>query len=363
MDQTDAEPTACSPTRRTRLGDLHVKTSDDHRAKIPEAMGRRAPACAGWDLRTGARQQRAAAEQLAIAQSCDQWGNNPPTQRGLLSALTPHPDVSPSSQDPGVPLARTALPVHVGRASTVSSFAPSSLDEENHETMVPRKESSRLRIARAFSPPRAFPYVSLRRSATGEKRAPVVRRETPGRPTPSSPAPSTPTSAHRRSMLRDVQPPRRSSWRRSASRIARQALRAPPPPPLAGMIVIGVDDVVLVALLPRTFGAHLPCRDGAMIASRRPRAPCSTRAPPGRLLDASAGGAVRVVVLEELFPPSPPGRVRRTARRAFASSDVVSESDRIAASCRCRRRHRRLDDRAASRPRDAARRRRLRARS
>ena len=85
----------------------------------------------GRDLRTGARQQRAAAEQLAIAQSCDQWGNNPPTQRGLLSALTPHPDVSPSSQDPGFP--PRGRPAG-GGASTVSSFAPSSLDEKNHET-------------------------------------------------------------------------------------------------------------------------------------------------------------------------------------------------------------------------------------
>ena len=49
----------------------------------------------GRDLRSGARHQRAAAEQLAIAQSCDQRGNNPPTQRGLLLTLTPHPNHTP----------------------------------------------------------------------------------------------------------------------------------------------------------------------------------------------------------------------------------------------------------------------------
>ena len=48
VDQTDAEPTACSPTRRTRLGILHVKTSDDHRAKIPGQWGgERQPSRAG----------------------------------------------------------------------------------------------------------------------------------------------------------------------------------------------------------------------------------------------------------------------------------------------------------------------------
>ena len=48
VDQTDAEPTACSPTRRTRLGILHVKTCDDHRAKIPGQWGgERQPSRAG----------------------------------------------------------------------------------------------------------------------------------------------------------------------------------------------------------------------------------------------------------------------------------------------------------------------------
>jgi hypothetical protein len=109
----------------------------------------------GRDLRSGARQQRAAAEQLAIAQSCDQWGNNPPTQRGLLSALTPHPDPSLASQGKAprasspsrrIPSRSSSPPRR--RASTVSSFAPSPFDKKNQSSAVTRV-TTRVTLARA----------------------------------------------------------------------------------------------------------------------------------------------------------------------------------------------------------------------
>ena len=53
--------------------------------------GERQPSRAGPSV---GRSATSAAEQLAIAQSCDQRGNNPPTQRGLLSTLTSTPQLT-----------------------------------------------------------------------------------------------------------------------------------------------------------------------------------------------------------------------------------------------------------------------------
>ena len=80
----------------SRLVELLSRTDEDHRAKIPgQCGGERQPSRAGPSVR---RSATSAAEQLAIAQSCDQRGNNPPTQRGLLSTLTS----TPQPQNPQV---------------------------------------------------------------------------------------------------------------------------------------------------------------------------------------------------------------------------------------------------------------------
>ena len=76
----------------SRLVELLSRTDEDHRAKIPgQCGGERQPSRAGPSVR---RSATSAAEQLAIAQSCDQRGNNPPTQRGLLSTLTSTPQLT-----------------------------------------------------------------------------------------------------------------------------------------------------------------------------------------------------------------------------------------------------------------------------
>ena len=73
----------------SRLVELLSRNDEDHRAKIPgQCGGERQPSRAGPSV---GRAATSAAEQLAIAQSCDQRGNNPPTQRGLLSTLTSTP--------------------------------------------------------------------------------------------------------------------------------------------------------------------------------------------------------------------------------------------------------------------------------
>ena len=75
----------------SRLVELLSQTDEDHRAKIPgQRGGERQPSRAGPSV---GRSATSAAEQLAIAQSCDQRGNNPPTQRGLLSTLTSTPQL------------------------------------------------------------------------------------------------------------------------------------------------------------------------------------------------------------------------------------------------------------------------------
>ena len=76
----------------SRLVELLSRTDEDHRAKIPgQCGGERQPSRAGPSV---GRSATSAAEQLAIAQSCDQRGNNPPTQRGLLSTLTSTPQLT-----------------------------------------------------------------------------------------------------------------------------------------------------------------------------------------------------------------------------------------------------------------------------
>ena len=76
----------------SRLVELLSQTDEDHRAKIPgQCGGERQPSRAGPSV---GRSATSAAEQLAIAQSCDQRGNNPPTQRGLLSTLTSTPQLT-----------------------------------------------------------------------------------------------------------------------------------------------------------------------------------------------------------------------------------------------------------------------------
>ena len=76
----------------SRLVELLSQTDEDHRAKIPgQRGGERQPSRAGPSV---GRSATSAAEQLAIAQSCDQRGNNPPTQRGLLSTLTSTPQLT-----------------------------------------------------------------------------------------------------------------------------------------------------------------------------------------------------------------------------------------------------------------------------
>ena len=78
---------------------MGLERGRDRFSKTKTITGRKSPGNgaesagpSGRDLRPGSD----AAEQLAIAQSCDQRGYNAPTQRGLLSALTPTP--TPTSQ-------------------------------------------------------------------------------------------------------------------------------------------------------------------------------------------------------------------------------------------------------------------------
>ena len=78
---------------------MGLERGRDRFSKTKTITGRKSPGNgaesagpSGRDLRPGSD----AAEQLAIAQSCYQRGYNAPTQRGLLSALTPTP--TPTSQ-------------------------------------------------------------------------------------------------------------------------------------------------------------------------------------------------------------------------------------------------------------------------
>lgn len=88
------------PVRAARSARLSgLERGRDRFSKTKTITGRKSPGNgaesagpSGRDLRPGSD----AAEQLAIAQSCDQRGYNAPTQRGLLSALTPTP--TPTSQ-------------------------------------------------------------------------------------------------------------------------------------------------------------------------------------------------------------------------------------------------------------------------